>query len=227
MSFSFYRADAQYCDFLRKSDPCVPYTMDRKETRPFVGIVFSINGYNYYAPLTSPKPKHITMKNQIDFLKINGGTWGAINLNNMIPIHTDSLKPVDMKILPTDDKATIDYKNLLTNQLSWCNTTENVAFITGKAQKLYRAIIEKTARPQLVERCCNFPIDEQQYLVYCQSHNLSIEKKTELAEKHPAPDQTAKVSMKDRFAAAQAEADRRVAGQAAPAPQKSKDDPER
>jgi len=53
------------------------------------------------------------------------------------------------------------------------------------------------------------------------------EKKTELAEKYPAPDQTAKVSMKDRFAAAQAEADRRAAGQAAPAPQKSKDDPER
>jgi len=33
--------------------------------------------------------------------------------------------------------------------------------------------------------------------------------------------------MKDRFAAAQAESDRRAAGQAAPAPQKSKDDPER
>ena len=112
MSFSFCCADANYCDFLRKSDPCIPYTMDQKNTRPFVGIVLFINGYNYYAPLTSPKPKHLTMKNQIDFLKINGGVWGAINFNNMIPIHKDSLKPVDMKILPTDDKATVDYKNL-------------------------------------------------------------------------------------------------------------------
>lgn len=181
MSFSFYRADADYCDFLRKSDPCVPYTMDKKNTRPFVGIVLSMNGYNYYAPLTSPKPKHLTMKNQIDFLKINGGAWGAINFNNMIPIHTDRLQPVDVKILPSDDKATVDYKNLLSNQLSWCNTSENITFITGKAQKLYETIVGKTARRQLVERCCNFSIDEQQYLIYCQAHNLSIEKKTELA----------------------------------------------
>lgn len=67
MKFSFYCADDEYCDFLRKSDPCVPYTMDKKRNRPFVGIVFSINGYKYYAPLTSPKPKHLAMKNQIDF----------------------------------------------------------------------------------------------------------------------------------------------------------------
>ena len=175
MSFSFCCADANYCDFLRKSDPCIPYTMDQKNTRPFVGIVLFINGYNYYAPLTSPKPKHLTMKNQIDFLKINGGVWGAINFNNMIPIHKDSLKPVDMKILPTDDKATVDYKNLLANQLSWCNTTENVAFITSKAQKLYDTIVGKTARPQLVERCCNFSVDEAQYLIYCEAHNLNVD----------------------------------------------------
>ena len=174
MSFSFYRADADYCDFLRESDSCVPYTMNEKRTRPFVGIVLSLNGFNYYAPLTSPKPKHLTMKNQIDFLKINGGVWGAINLNNMIPIHTNSLHLVDMKILPTDDKASIDYKNLLSNQLSWCNTTENIEYITRKAQKLYDAITSKTARLQLVERCCNFPVDEAQYIIYCRAHNLSV-----------------------------------------------------
>ena len=83
MKFSFYRADALYCDYLRKSDPCVPYTMDQKEARPFIGIVLTLNDYDYYAPLTSPKPKHLHMKNQVDFLKINGGVWGAINFNNM------------------------------------------------------------------------------------------------------------------------------------------------
>ncbi|MDR1320575.1 MAG: type III toxin-antitoxin system ToxN/AbiQ family toxin, partial [Gracilibacteraceae bacterium] len=87
MGFSFYHTNTDYCDFLRKSDPCVPYTMDQKFTRPFVGIVFFVNSYNYYAPLTSPKPKHLCMKNQVDFLKINGGAWGAINFNNMIPVH--------------------------------------------------------------------------------------------------------------------------------------------
>lgn len=173
MSFLFYQADTAYCDFLRKSDPCVPYTMDKKSTRPFVGIVFTINGYHYYAPLTSPKPKHLTMKNQIDFLKINNGIWGAINFNNMIPIHINCLQPIDMKVFPSDDKTTIDYKNLLTNQLSWCNKTENTAFITGKAQKLYETITKKTAWPQLVQRCCNFTVDETQYLIYCKEHDFS------------------------------------------------------
>lgn len=175
MKFSFYCADDEYCDFLRKSDPCVPYTMDKKRNRPFVGIVFSINGYKYYAPLTSPKPKHLAMKNQIDFLKIKGGAWGAINLNNMIPIHENSLQIVNMKILPTDDKPTINYKNLLSNQLSWCNKTENSAFITSRAQKLYDMVVQKKAQPQLVQRCCDFSIVEAQYLVYCRNHNLTHE----------------------------------------------------
>ena len=48
MKFSFYRADALYCDYLRKSDPCVPYTMDQKEARPFIGIVLTLNDYDYY-----------------------------------------------------------------------------------------------------------------------------------------------------------------------------------
>ena len=160
MKFSFYRADALYCDYLRKSDPCVPYTMDQKEARPFIGIVLTLNDYDYYAPLTSPKPKHLHMKNQVDFLKINGGVWGAINFNNMIPIHSDQLEHIDIRILPTDDKATVDYKNLLANQLSWCNTSANAASIIQKAEKLYRIITSKTARPQLAKRCCDFRVLE-------------------------------------------------------------------
>ena len=92
MNFSFYTVDSDYCDYLRSADPCVPYTMDSKSIRPFVGIVLLINDYHYYAPLTSPKPKHMEMKNQMDFLKIKNGEWGAINLNNMIPVPIACLK---------------------------------------------------------------------------------------------------------------------------------------
>ena len=91
----------------------MPYTMEHKATRPFVGIVLFVNNVQYYAPLTSPKPKHLHMKNQIDFLKIKGGEWGAVNFNNMIPVHPGSLKKVEMKILETDSKQDISYKILL------------------------------------------------------------------------------------------------------------------
>ena len=118
MNFSFYMVDTDYCDYLRESDPRVPYTMERKSIRPFVGIVFSVHNVHYYAPLTSPKPKHLHMKNQIDFLKINSGEWDAINFNNMIPVHPGSLRKVKINILETDSQQNIAYKNLLSNQLS-------------------------------------------------------------------------------------------------------------
>ena len=164
MNFSFYMVDSAYCDYLRKTDPCVPYTKDKKSIRPFVGIVFTMNQFNYYAPLTSPKPKHIHMKNQIDFLKINNGEWGAINFNNMIPVSLENLTKVEMRILDSDSKPDIDYKNLLSNQLSWCNSHRNV--ILKQAEKLYYTIVQGKAWGNLSNRCCNFVLNEKQCLEY-------------------------------------------------------------
>ena len=164
MNFSFYTVDTRYCDFLRKTDPLVPYTKDEKAGRPFVGIVFSVNGFHYYAPLTSPKPKHLQMKNQIDFMKIKNGEWGAINLNNMIPVHMDCLHKVEIRISPDDSKPDIDYKNLLSNQLSWCNSHREL--ILKQAEKLYRIITQGKSWKTLSGRCCNFPLDEKQCLAY-------------------------------------------------------------
>lgn len=170
MGFSFYQIDSQYCNFLRQTDPCVPYNNGAKAKRPFVGIVFSVNDYNYYAPLTSPKPKHLKMKNQMDFLKINNGLWGAINFNNMIPVHKKSLQKVDVKIYPTDTKNEIDYKNLLSNQLSWCNANKKT--VLDQAEKLYNTIVHGNGWAQLHSRCCNFVVDEKQYLVYCAANGF-------------------------------------------------------
>ena len=162
---SFYVVDAKYCDFLREQDPCVPYTMDEKARRPFIGILISVNGNDYYAPLSSPKQKHLSMKNQIDFIKISGGEYGAINLNNMIPIHANAIVPVNMRIGKEDSEEDIKYKNLLANQLSWCNAHKN--FIIKKAQELYSIIAAGKAFPNLAKRCCNFLLDEVRMREYC------------------------------------------------------------
>ena len=45
--------------------------------------LFKIEDCEYFAPLSSPKPKHKKMKNTIDFLKIKNGELGAVNFNNM------------------------------------------------------------------------------------------------------------------------------------------------
>lgn len=170
MNFSFYLASTDYCNFLRKSDPLVPYTMEHKATRPFVGIVFKVNGFHYYAPLSSPKQKHLHMKNQPDFLKINHGKWGVINFNNMIPVPYDCLKKVELHITPADSQQDIAYKNLLSNQLSWCNSHKDA--ILKQADKLYRIITQGKSWDSLSERCCNFTLDEQQCLLYCSRHPI-------------------------------------------------------
>ena len=55
------------------------------EMRPFIGILMTHDDIEYVIPLTSPKDKHKNMKNTMDFHKINGGKWGAINFNHMFP----------------------------------------------------------------------------------------------------------------------------------------------
>ena len=164
MNFSFYTVDASYCDYLRAFDPKIPHTMEKKSTRPFVGIVLSINNNKYYAPLTSPKAKHLKMSNQIDFMKINSGIWGAINFNNMIPVNDFSLHKIDMKINNSDTQDMKSYKNLLKNQLSWCNSHR--ADIIKQADKLYSMVIGGKAWESLSARCCDFVLDEKLCIEY-------------------------------------------------------------
>lgn len=172
MKFSFYIPDSDYCDYLREKDPNVPYTMDEKSHRPFIGIVLQIDNYHYYAPLSSPKPKHSNMKNQLDFIKIEKGIYGVINLNNMIPIHPSCLTKVELYIPQEADKNEKAYHNLLNNQLDWCN--KNQQKITRQAAKLYYMIMNGKAKDNLIHRCCDFRLDEKLYIDYCKIQQLAL-----------------------------------------------------
>lgn len=102
----FYNVTNDYINFLKKYDSKV--LDNKKEHRPYVGIVLEINDIKYYAPLSSPKPKHKHMKNSKDFWKIHQGIYGAINFNNMIPVLDKALLLININSL-TDEK----YKRLL------------------------------------------------------------------------------------------------------------------
>ena len=78
-----YKVETDFLDLLRETEPKVSLL---KKRRPFLGILIKLDEFNYLAPLTSPKIKHKSMKNSEDFIKIDSGNYGAINLNNMIPV---------------------------------------------------------------------------------------------------------------------------------------------
>lgn len=95
-SLILVRIDSDYCNYLRKFDNKVPYNFNDKELRPFIGVLFQINNLMYFAPLSSPKPKHLKLKSKLDFLKIDNGKLGAINFNNMLPVTKRNIMKLDL-----------------------------------------------------------------------------------------------------------------------------------
>lgn len=90
------KINSKYCDYLRKYDSKVSYNYGNKELRPFIGVLFMIDKCEYFAPLSSSKPKHKILKNTLDLLKIDSGKLGVINLNNMIPVTSKNYEEFDL-----------------------------------------------------------------------------------------------------------------------------------
>lgn len=164
MTFKLVKIDYKYCDFLRKSDNRVPYNKGTKELRPFVGILFKIDDKEYFAPLSSPKEKHLKMKNYIDFFKIDNGILGVINFNNMIPVTKNNYEIINLNDTNLDIKDK-KYQELLKNQLSWLN--KNSTTVRKKAKKLYDKYKNESLNKNIYNRCCNFLLLEQK----CNEYN--------------------------------------------------------
>ncbi len=161
LNFKLVKIDYKYCDFLRNYDSRVMYNNGKKELRPFVGVLFKINDCEYFAPLTSPKVKHLKMKNTIDFMKICNGTLGAINFNNMIPVWKNDYKIIDINKDLSNDKK---YQKLLCEQLSWLNS--NNIQVRNKSYKLYNAYKNNKLSNNIKSRCCNYLILEAKGKAY-------------------------------------------------------------
>lgn len=131
----FFTVNDDYIDYLKQFSPHV--RDNKNETRPYVGVVIKIGEHDYFAPLASPQPKHKNMNTSLDFIKIDKGTLGVINLNNMIPVHNINITPLNIKNIK-DSK----YQNLLIDQLDWITT--NKSEIISKAKILYDIITTKT-----------------------------------------------------------------------------------
>lgn len=161
------KIDKRYCDYLRDFDSRIPFNYGKKESRPFIGVLFSINECEYFAPLSSPKPKHLRLKSKVDFLKIDNGRLGAINFNNMLPVKENNVVKLDLKAegLTKEEKK---YAVLLQKQLYWLSRHSELLY--SKSRKLYEKYINGTLEASIVSRCCNFEILEEA----CKKYNEKI-----------------------------------------------------
>ena len=46
-SLILVRLDTNYCNYLRQFDQKVPYNCDKKQLRPFIGVLFEYNKYHF------------------------------------------------------------------------------------------------------------------------------------------------------------------------------------
>jgi len=166
---SLYRVSSDYGEYLLNFDKKVPYISDEKSNRPFVGIVLKVNGFDYFAPFTSPKSKHCNVSNKkLDFLKIDGGKLGGINFNNMLPVPEMCLEKINFR------NEDVKYQNLLINQLSWCNSNSDK--IIKRAERLYKIVQTSEVNPSLLNRCCDFKLLEKKCREYIQNLDRGYER---------------------------------------------------
>lgn len=162
-SFKIVKIDSNYCDYLRQFDSKVTYNRGIKDLRPFIGVLFVIENMEYFAPLSSPKPKHKQIKNTLDLIKIENGEYGVINFNNMIPVTPKNYELYDL------DKQTTDKKEnnriiLLKKQLRWL--TANKKEIFTKSKLLYNLYKSNNLPKNVKDRCCNFPLLEEKCIEF-------------------------------------------------------------
>lgn len=156
-NLKIYYISENYINYLRQFDKNVAY--NKNTTRPYIGIVYTYNNYNYFAPLASPKPKHVSIDSKaFDIFKIKNGELGVVNINNMIPTPIEELT----EVLPIVKDA--KYKKMLEEQLTFLNNHKAELF---KKIIVFQNMYRKGHLPEnVLKRCCNFSELEERMKEY-------------------------------------------------------------
>ena len=168
-----YRVQDDYIKYLRTKEKRV--LENKNERIPYVGIILTVNNLNYFVPLSSPKPKHKTMKNTKDFHKIANGIYGAINFNKIIPVPTECI--INFRFENEEDQ---EYRLLLQNQYKIIKDMMDI--IENKTKRIYEIFHtnDKDLTPadlKVKRRCCNFDLLEKMCKEYKKSMILKQETK--------------------------------------------------
>ena len=176
---NWYALNKKYVNYLKEFDTLVPDIEYTGRLKCFLGIIIKSKiGYDYFAPLTSYKPKFKTMNNDIDFFKligVNKKIYGAIDINNMIPVPKTEYTEITLENLSefrefSTNREKKQYWKLLQSELSCIN--EKV--ICNNAEKLYRMVIQYPNSP-LAQRCCNYVLLEEKCKEYIKNQEERIE----------------------------------------------------
>ena len=149
-----YEINAGYISYLSAYAPHLFQNkkFGQKNERKYIGIVLQINGFDYFAPLSSFKDKHRLMKEGLDFIKIKD--YAVINLNNMFPVPLSDTKYVDIR-----NERDPHYRFLLLSEYRYIKSIQEK--IWKNAQNVYKIKIKDGEASSLAKRCNDFLLLEK------------------------------------------------------------------
>lgn len=152
-NIKIYEVDAKYINYLSQFAPHLFLNKQagQQNERKYIGVVLSVNNMDYFAPLSSFKPKHNAMRDGIDFIKIKN--YAVINLNNMFPIAPNTYSYVDISAIKNEK-----YKELLRAEYRYIKSIQER--IRKNAFTLYKLWLKDGNKTSLGKRCNDFTLLE-------------------------------------------------------------------
>ncbi|MDR0905265.1 MAG: type III toxin-antitoxin system ToxN/AbiQ family toxin [Oscillospiraceae bacterium] len=203
----FYEVDREYIEFLTHVDDKVPkidYSVTGGHEKFLCGIVLAVNGFNYFAPISS---FNIPQRTNYIILSESGKAVSSIRFSFMIPIPPGVAAVKNIAAEPS-----IQYRRLLEQEWRFC--VKNSDEIHRRARAIYNIVVNRE-NEFISKNCCDFKALEAACAEYAKAHPAKEQPATELG----------KPSVHDAILADR-EAKRNQPPKP-PAPDKGKDDPAR
>ncbi|MBR6401614.1 MAG: type III toxin-antitoxin system ToxN/AbiQ family toxin [Firmicutes bacterium] len=154
MNLKFYEVDSTYIDYLSQFAEHLFRNARREQqnSRKYIGIILEVNGFKYFVPLSSFKPKHKKMQETTDFIKIKD--YAVLNINNMLPVPDGLYEYVDINAVKD-----LRYKSLL--QAEYREIKRKRDLILKNAKIVYTHKLKNGEKTPLARRTNDFALLEK------------------------------------------------------------------
>ena len=162
-----YSISDDYIEYLRKVFPRVYSNKiaNRTHTRKYLGVVFKLNNFNYYIPLSSPKDAHdfiilngkkVIRKDSIIVIRIvlKNTLKGTLQIGTMIPVPDKALIQYNLQ-----DEQDISYKELVQDEIIFIRKNANRIIKTAKL--LYSKKTKSTHKNPVIDKVLDFKSIEE------------------------------------------------------------------
>lgn len=154
MNLKFYEVDSAYIDYLSQFAEHLfrNAKQDQQHSRKYIGIILEVNGFKYFVPLSSFKPKHKKMQEATDFIKLKD--YAVLNINNMLPIPDGMFEYIDINAIKD-----YRYKTLLQSEYREIKRKRDL--ILKNAKIVYNHKIKNGDKTPLAKRTHDFVVLEK------------------------------------------------------------------